>query len=102
VFFAPIGSAHSAMKKARHEFIFTLSNQFEKDFKEIQWLLRKDSDELKKGLEKLEHIQKIHNMASRFPIWPFNTASIVRFFSSVFSPILIGLAPTIIAKIFSL
>ena len=100
VFFAPIGSAHSAMKKARHEFIFTISNQFENDFKKIEWLLSKDSDDLKKGLEKIEQIQKIHNMATRFPIWPFNTASIVRFFSSVFLPILIGLAPTIFDKIF--
>jgi hypothetical protein len=99
VFFAPIGSAHSAMKRARHDFIIAISDQFENDFEKIQLLLDKDSDELKKVLDKIEHLQQVHNMAARFPVWPFNTASLIRFFSSVFLPVVVGIIPSIIIQL---
>ena len=96
VFFAPIGSAHSAMKKARHDFIIAISDQFENDYEKIKLLLDTEDDKLTKGLEKIEHLQKIHAMATRFPIWPFNSASLIRFFSSVMLPIIVGILPGII------
>lgn len=98
VFFAPIGSAHSAMKKAKNDFIISISDQFENDFERLQFLLNKDGVELKEALEKIEHLQKIHGMVLRFPIWPFNTASLVRFFSSVFSPIILSVLPSLIIE----
>ena len=98
VFFAPIGSAHSAMQKARHDFVIAISDQFEKDFSEVQRFLDKDSDELKRKLDKIEYLQKVHNMATRFPVWPFNTESLVRFFSSVFLPVVVGMIPSIIGN----
>lgn len=98
VFFAPIGSAHSAMRKAKNDFIIAISDQFENDFARLQFLLNKDGTELKDALEKIEHLQKIHGMVSRFPIWPFNTASLIRFFSSVFSPIILSILPSIIIE----
>jgi hypothetical protein len=101
VFFAPIGSAHSAMKKAKNDFIIAISDQFENDFTRLQLILNKDGTELKVALEKIEHLQKIHSMVSQFPIWPFNTSSIVRFFSSVFSPIILSIIPGIIIDLFT-
>jgi low affinity Fe/Cu permease len=99
VFFAPIGSAHSAMRKAKNDFIIAISDQFENDFEKLQSLLNKNGAELKEALEKIEHLQKIHSMVTRFPIWPFNTASLVRFFSSVFSPIILSLLPSLIIEL---
>lgn len=99
VFFAPIGSAHSAMKKAKNDYIISISDQFKRDFTNIQLLLNKDSKNLKSSLEKIEYLQKIHEMASKFPVWPFNTSSIIIFFSSVFSPFILSILPSIILQL---
>lgn len=95
-FFAPIGAAHSSMKRAKNEAVMQIANQFEADFARLQIALSADSGEIKSKLEKLEQIQKLHNIVSRFPVWPFNTGSLVRFFSSILSPLVIGFIPTII------
>lgn len=96
VFFAPIGSAHKAMKNAKNQILFRVAEQYEKDFTKIENNLDTETDQLNKSLAKLDQLHKIHKMASSFPIWPFNTSSIVRFFSSTLSPLIIVLIPTII------
>ncbi len=95
-FFAPIGAAHSSMKKAKNEAILHIADQFGADFTRLQMVLNADSDEIKERLNKLEQIQRIHNIVSHFPVWPFNTGNLVRFLSSVLSPLVIGLIPTVI------
>jgi len=99
VFFAPIGAARSAMKAAKSEFLLQIAEQFEIDTAKVQSLLSADSEELKKSLEKLEQLQRIHDIATRFPVWPFNTENLVRFFSSVFSPFVLGVISVISVNI---
>ena len=95
-FFAPIGSAHSAMKMAKHRFTLQVADQFEADFAKMQSLLRSDSEELEKSIKKVKQLREIHAMSSKFPVWPFNVESIVRFFPSILSPIVLALIPTVI------
>lgn len=99
VFFAPIGSAHSAMRAAKDKFLLSVSDQFEADRSKLMDALGKDSDELRSSIEKIEQLEKIHRLASNFPVWPFNTASLLRFFSSTLSPLLLALIPSIVALI---
>ncbi len=99
VFFAPLGVAHSAMKRAKDEFMTQVSDQFEVEMSKIKLLLSSDADDLKKGLSKIEELQKLHALASKFPIWPFNADNLIRFFSSVLSPFVISLIPIIIENI---
>ena len=98
-FFAPIGSAHSAMKIAKDTFLLTLADQFEVDFLKVQAALASSSSELSTSIDKIEQLEKIHGLVSRFPVWPFNTANLVRFFSSILSPLLLALIPTIISLV---
>lgn len=95
-FFAPIGSAHTAMRKAKHSFILQVSEQFEADFARMRSLLSSDAEELEKGIKKVKQLREIHEMTTRFPVWPFNIESLVRFFSSILSPFVLALVPTII------
>lgn len=96
-FFAPIGSAHTAMETAKRAALLQISRQFESDFARMQALLASDSDELKKIMEKIEHLEQIHALTARFPVWPFNTGNLVRFFSVISSPLLLWLISNIIA-----
>lgn len=91
VFFAPIGAARSAMRAAKNEFLLQVSNQFEIETKILKSLLSSDGDILKNKMEKIDQLKKIHKMATSFPVWPFNVQNIVRFFSSISSPFILGI-----------
>ena len=94
-FFAPISTAHVAMEKARREILTRIAEQLESDLAKVQTTLTLDAAELKTNLDKIEQLQRAHNLVAHFPVWPFNTGTLVRFFSSVLSPIAIAAAPTI-------
>jgi hypothetical protein len=94
-FFAPISTAHLAMKKARNDILARIAEQIEFDLAKIQNSLTLEADELKASLDKIDQLNRAHILVSRFPVWPFNTANLVRFFSSVLSPIAIAAAPTV-------
>jgi hypothetical protein len=96
VFFAPIGSAHGAMRTAKDSFLLSVADQFETDFLKVEAALASSSSELSASIDKIEQLEKIHGLASRFPVWPFNTASLVRFFSSTLSPLLLALIPSLV------
>ncbi|MGC1376843.1 MAG: hypothetical protein WA821_11490 [Anaerolineales bacterium] len=90
VFFAPLTVAHTAMKRAKDEFITKLSDQYEIEISHINTLLVGDSVELKDSLSKLAELQELHNIASKFPVWPFNTSNLVRLFGSIVAPLLLS------------
>lgn len=96
VFFAPIGAARSAMKAAKNEFILQIADQFEIETRRLQSFLVSDSNELKKSLERIEQLQKIHSIATKFPVWPFNVENIIRFFSAISSPFVLGIISLVI------
>lgn len=90
-FFAPIGAARAAMKKAKNNLLLEISDQLDSDKEKLLSLLHSKPAGLKQGIEKIEQIQKIHKIVSGFPVWPFNADNLVRFFTSVSSPVILGL-----------
>jgi hypothetical protein len=96
VFFAPIGAARSAMKDAKNEFILQIADQFEIETNNLKLFLAFDSDKLGKSLVKIEQLQKIHDIATKFPVWPFSTNNLIRFISSISSPFVLGVLSIII------
>lgn len=90
-FFAPIGAARSAMRSAKNEFLLQISDQFEADTENVRKLITEDVERLQKGLQKLDQLQRLHNMVNHFPVWPFNTENILRFFSAISSPFVLWL-----------
>jgi hypothetical protein len=96
VFFAPIGSAHMAMQKAKEDFIINIADQFEVDFAKMQSAIGKDTKDLASSIAKIEQLQNIHKIASSFPVWPFNIGNVIRFFSSTLSPLVLAMIPAII------
>jgi hypothetical protein len=100
VFFAPLYVAHVAMKKAKNEFITEISDQFEIEISRTQNLLGGDNTKLKNSLSKLEELQKLHIIASKFPVWPYNTGNLAKFFGAIVSPFLITFISIVIEQFF--
>jgi hypothetical protein len=96
IFFAPLGTAHSAMRQAKNEFLLQLSDQFQVERGRISAALASDSDELGAIIDRMEQLQKLYRIGKQFPVWPFNTQNIIRFASSIASPLVLALLPSII------
>jgi hypothetical protein len=99
-FFTPLFVAHTSMKKAKNNFITEISDQFEIELANIQTLLAEDSAKLKKSLLKLEELQKLYSVVSKFPVWPFNIGNLAGFFGAIISPFLISLISIVIEQFF--
>ncbi len=99
-FFAPLSLAHTSMKKAKNHFITEISDQFEIELANIQTLLAGDNAKLKNSLSKLEELQKLYSVVSKFPVWPFNIGNLAGFFGAIVSPFLISLISIAIEQFF--
>jgi hypothetical protein len=91
IFFLPLGVAHSTMKKAKDEYVSRISDQFDLEIEKIYPQLSSDTQQFKLGIEKIEQLQRLYNITSRFPVWPFNHTNLVRFSSSVLTPLALSL-----------
>ena len=91
IFFAPIGAARSSMRSAKNEALLRIALQFEIDNAELQRLISSRPARLEQALRKVQQLRSIHEMTSKFPVWPFNTQSLFRYFSAISSPFALGL-----------
>ena len=105
VFFAPLSVAHNAMKEAKNELLLRIAKRFEQEYDQIQNSLDSyefESDEqpfdLKRSLEHLEELQKLHETTSAFPVWPFNMQNITRFSTSFVSPIALAVIGDVLTR----
>ena len=96
VFFAPLSTAHEAMRKAKEEELLIISQHFEKNYKNILVELPTLQGRLKEGIDTIKQMQELYDVVARFPVWPYNNRNLVRFFSSVGTPVLITLISTLI------
>jgi len=88
VFFLPLWSAHGAMRRAKEDLLLGISRQFNQDFSRAYLEVASSSRTLRDNVEKVEQLQKLHDLASAFPVWPFDAQTIRRFLVTVLSPLL--------------
>lgn len=99
-FFAPLYIAHTKMKKAKNELITMISDQFNAELACIQPFLVGDRAKLMTRVSKLEDLHKLHVIADKFPIWPYNIGYLTRFIGAIISPLLISVLSIVIEQIF--
>lgn len=97
-FFAPIGSAHAAMARARHDFALKLSEHFDAEFAALEASLDLEGKVIRKNLDRIQRLQELHALTSGFPVWPFNVESMVRFITSILSPVLVIVITVLIER----
>jgi len=98
-FFAPLGTAHRAMQKAKEKELLMVSSQFEIDYKNMMKLLPSRTNSIKKELEKIEQLKRLYKIVGDFPVWPFNYQNVLRFVISVIGPFLLAVFPSVLSLI---
>ena len=88
VFFLPLGTAHAAMQQTKDKLLLELSRQFDQEYKQIVEDMESESKDLGGSVEKIEHLQKLYEIADSFPVWPFDVANLRRFLTVTLAPII--------------
>ena len=90
LFFLTLGSAHRAMQRDRTKHLRAISEQLDAEYQRIRNSIVGDAAHLAESIEKVKHLREVHELTAKFPVWPFNVASVERFIATVGSPIIIG------------
>ena len=91
--------------EALSAWVLRIAKRIEQEYDQIQNSLDSyefESDEqpfdLKRSLEHLEELQKLHETTSAFPVWPFNMQNITRFSTSFVSPIALAVIGDVLTR----
>jgi len=108
-FFWPFGTAHEAMREAKEKTLLDLARRYDTIYSDLkrrvgQKQQKKEEqvdvtdiveEEQGKGINgveadmrQLDQLQKLYEIAEKFPVWPFNVENLRRFFTVVTAPLL--------------
>jgi len=93
-FFAPLGTAHNAMRETKEQWLMDISRQFQVTYESTTRVLNSPGKKLKSNIEKIEQLQEIYKVTEEFPVWPFDTRTLQRFGATIFtslSPVVVSL-----------
>ena len=99
-FFLPSFAAHPAMKESKYHTIQIINQNYQRVNNELMKVLQSNKNVDSKTIDELDSLKKLHDIAFRMPVYPFNFQTISSFFGSVFAPLLV-LALEILIKLFS-
>jgi hypothetical protein len=97
-FFAPLATAHSAMKKAREDELLEISRRFEHEYETLKRQLSKKDEDVAPTLERIDQLKKVHQIVDDFPVWPLNTDTLLRFAGSVVLPFVLTIVSAVIGS----
>lgn len=86
-FFAPLSTAHEEMKEAKTKLLLSLGRQFWKEYL-IAHQAAGSTETIKNEIDKIKQLQELYDLTQDFPVWPFDTTTLRRFFVSISSPLI--------------
>lgn len=87
-FFAPLSTAHIGMKQAKEKLLNRIANQFWDEYLDAHRSLSKEPDKLEEELKNIQQLQSLHQLTEKFPVWPFDTGTLRRFFATITTPLI--------------
>lgn len=87
VFFGTLGAAHNAMAETKDRLLSKISQYFDREFDRAVAELDSDVSALRLQLTRMEELDKLYRLTERFPVWPFDTGTVRRFFALVSAPL---------------
>lgn len=100
IFFFPLLAAHHCMRESKYNTIQIINDRFEAENKNLIQSIRENKIPKKEQIEKIETLQKIHNIAAKMPVYPFNTETITYFLGSILIPVSLYILTSVIEKLF--
>ena len=86
-FFATLGAAHGAMRKAKVQCLLLIAQQFDREYDLTVTTLQTPGTNIGAQVERVRHLDALYELTNRFPIWPFDTVTLGRFFTIMAAPI---------------
>lgn len=87
------------MQRFKDEYLNRIAQQFEDSFAKLSQAILEQSEDIQQHQQRAEELQKLLSVVKTFPVWPFNSAAIVKFFSLGFSPFIVPISITLISEI---
>lgn len=101
LFFFPLGTVHSIMKKSRKNFLHDIDNTYiiacDKLLNDIK--LDKTKEIVDVSKENCENIKMLYDKGKEMPIWPFDLVIMTKFFSVTIGPIILVLIEFVLQKL---
>lgn len=96
VFLGPLLVAHRVMEDAREQLLSQIARRFDMVWAKVQDGLSVDVGipQLDSSLKALKELEALHEIASKFPVWPFNLPNLARFGATYVSPLVVAVATT--------
>lgn len=85
-FFGPLFAAHNGMKAAKEGDLRKISQQFKREYDQLQKTLDSEASVLQAGSEKIAELQKLYDLTEQFPIWPFDFKTLRRYVLAAATP----------------
>lgn len=96
VFFIPLLAANKGMKAAKGRTLQLISDKFN-SVMDIAMKMDNENDS-RKQMEYIQNLEHLYNLAKKMPVYPFNTANIMKFLYSVFWPLILIFLQSYISK----
>ena len=95
-FFAPLTAAHEGMRDAKERELLVLAEQFECQYRALCDELMGNAQDVNERTERIAAIRRMYEVASSFPVWPFQFQKLAQFFVTVLLPVLLTVASSIV------
>ena len=79
----------------RNRLVAEISVEFDTVLEKLRASRSSDPEAIESLLKKLRQLDEARSLIMRFPVWPFDTGTIRRFFGLVLSPLLPGAVSTL-------
>ena len=87
-FFGTLNSAHKAMKRAKNELLSEISVRFNFAIRNIRNIVTDGQEDLEPFFKEINHFKTLHDIGSKFQVWPYDVSSIRRFLTAILSPLI--------------
>lgn len=96
LFYAVVGSAHSAMREFKNKFVEQISDELENYVSHARNSLKSGYYQQRRSIDRLEKLSAFRRLVCELPEWPVGTRGIARFFTLVLVPLLTGIVVVVL------
>ncbi len=88
IFFLTLASARGAMLRSKTEHLHRISGQLDTAYEEARQFDKNSSINLSKSVKNVKLLNDLYMLTSKFPVWPFDLATVRRFATAWVAPFL--------------
>jgi len=100
LFFFPLGTVHTLMKKSKKQFLKEIDDDYISFSDKLLKDIKSDKKDINETKEYCDTIKQIYEKAKDMPVWPFDIKIMLKFITVVLGPIVLVLLEIFLSKLF--